>query len=525
MFLISVLFWLLTLLCSYNCQLDLTRACSLQVIVDKFLWDQALRETKAVSSGQQTEQFGTEKDNPDELRRVARYTLTSLANRLVGRANQVLDRQYFGGRKFKLVLQDVQIVDSLEECGDVCREDADLESLLNTFSYTPRDDYCLSYLLTYRSFTNGKLGLAFTASPYHGGVCDVFRRQKEELHGYEREVEKSLNTGVITLERNGRRVSDRVVDFTFAHEIGHSFGSPHDPQQPDGADECWGSVKHGQYIMHPSGSLASKRNNMVFSECSIKSIAEVLSSNTNTRNKTCWRIDTGHGTCGNSVVEEWEECDCGRDAAECARQCCVPPHGSGDVPGQRPCRLSRQAQCSPSEGLCCNSRCEYSDRDQLCAQATECTAAVHCTGKASYCPVPPSRSDGMKCAAGSKLCSNGQCAGSVCPSLGMLPCVPAVANAQTDCAPHCYTPTIPCNPVNYSYPDGTECRLGDLYGYCMGGACKLSHPKPHQSWIVGVATFIVFYFIFMVISIWIYCRYCRSSFSTLHSVKQSSDYS
>ena len=51
-----------------------------------------------------------------------------------------------------------------------------------------------------------------------GGLCDSFR----EVDGRN----KSLNTGVISFTHNGVSLPEEVTMFTFAHEIGHSLGSP-----------------------------------------------------------------------------------------------------------------------------------------------------------------------------------------------------------------------------------------------------------------------------------------------------------
>lgn len=476
-------------------QLHPARSCNLQIIVDKHLYDRYFSEVI--------------EENRDEKERIARYNIISLAGRLVNQANKVLDRQYIGKLKYKIILKNIKILSTEELCGDICSEVKDLESLLNIFSYSSRDGYCLSYLLTYRNFVNGQLGLAFTAGPSHGGVCETFRKQREDLYGYEDETMKSLNTGVITLQRSDRQVSELLAAATFAHEIGHSFGSSHDPK------ECQGNQEDGTYLMYESGSLGTKKNNMVLSSCSVKDMALNLNSLDLRDSGSCWTIDSGHGSCGNSIVEVWEECDCGDDPVECEKECCVPPN---DVLQRQPCKLVQGAACSPSEGLCCNSKCEFLTSEATCGAATECSKPANCTGNTPYCPLPDLFKDSTPCENGSKTCSNGQCTGSVCPSIGMLPCLPEDdSDPSTNCKPYCHSPTQQCSPAanNYSYHDGTECAVDSVYGYCTAGQCALYSSEPQSSWIVGVSIFIVFYMIFLALSIWIYCRYCRNNTKNL----------
>ena len=55
-----------------------------------------------------------------------------------------------------------------------------------------------------------------------GGICEKYKSFPEGG----KQVLKSLNTGIVTLVNYGDDVAPRVSQLTFAHEVGHNFGSP-----------------------------------------------------------------------------------------------------------------------------------------------------------------------------------------------------------------------------------------------------------------------------------------------------------
>ena len=55
-----------------------------------------------------------------------------------------------------------------------------------------------------------------------GGICEQFKAYQEHKNS----VRKSLNTGIVTLINYNSPVPPKVSTLTFAHEVGHNFGSP-----------------------------------------------------------------------------------------------------------------------------------------------------------------------------------------------------------------------------------------------------------------------------------------------------------
>ncbi|RWS31857.1 hypothetical protein B4U80_09883, partial [Leptotrombidium deliense] len=261
-----------------------------------------------------------------------------------------------------------------------------VEKFLELFSEEDYDAFCLAYMFTYRDFEGGTLGLAWTGDLKNaGGVC--------EKNGHYRGSLKSLNTGIITLLNYGKHVPPIVSHVTLAHEIGHNFGSPHDPEDDK---SCTPGGESGNYIMFARATSGDKLNNNKFSPCSLKSINAVL--NTKARSlKGCFQ-EPQDSICGNEVVEAGEECDCGWEE-DCTEPCCFPMRSNPPL-DEIPCRLRPNVVCSPSQGPCCTQDCRL---------------------KGPQCP--PSTNKPNKTICNDEfVCYMGECTGSICIAYGLESC-------------------------------------------------------------------------------------------------------
>ncbi|KAH7946411.1 hypothetical protein HPB49_024551 [Dermacentor silvarum] len=232
-----------------------------------------------------------------------------------------------------------------------------VEKFLELFSEEDYDAFCLAYMFTYRDFEGGTLGLAWTGDLKNAG-------------GHYRGSLKSLNTGIVTLLNYGKHVPPIVSHVTLAHEIGHNFGSPHDPKDDS---MCTPGGENGNYIMFAHATSGDKRNNNRFSPCSLKGINAVL--NSKARNTKGCFSEPQDSICGNEVVEAGEECDCGWED-DCLEPCCFPMR-SNPPRDEPPCKLRPNVVCSPSQGPCCTQDCVLKIGDK-CRDDNGCRSASYC---------------------------------------------------------------------------------------------------------------------------------------------------
>nr|XP_014697616.2 disintegrin and metalloproteinase domain-containing protein 20-like [Equus asinus] len=167
------------------------------------------------------------------------------------------------------------------------------------------------------------------------------------------------------------------------HEVGHTVGMKHD----DGTCTCGRS----RCIMN-----AGKGDTHRFSNCSYTWYSELM-----LRTKCMYippspeRIFT-MTRCGNSVVEEGEDCDCGS-------LMCIEDHCC-----QSNCTLIPEADCA--FGLCCQD-CKFMPSGTMCRKKeNECDLPEWCNGTSHQCPEDVYMQDGFLCKSGDycyeKRCNN-----------------------------------------------------------------------------------------------------------------------
>lgn len=358
-----------------------------------------------------------------------------------------------------------------------CNPNIDVSNFLNLNSLENHDEFCLAFVFTYRDFSGGTLGLAWVGSPSGaaGGVCERYKTIREQG----RTVQKSLNTGIVTLINYARRVPPRVSHLTFAHEVGHNFGSPH-----DSGSICAPGGDAGNYIMYPSATKGNLRNNELFSECSMDNITRVLNSVVNQINGkvNCFTASDA-AFCGNGITEKGEDCDCGyRD--DCTDQCCHPRDNLNPNDDKLRCKLKvngtgHKVQCSPTQGPCCSESCTFKPATNcsVCRPATECSEQEICDGVNATCPGITIKPDMTYCNGYSQVCIKGVCEGSLCKRIGYNSSNVKLYNSTWD---ECYISH------DGSLNDNQKLRLCYLACKNENDTCYVSDDKniPHEFKIV-----------------------------------------
>lgn len=390
------------------------KSCSLFIQTDPLLW-------RHVKEQEQTDS----KTQEEILSMIAQHV--KAVNRIYGDTEFAAGKYRHTGHTFQVnrikILNDSDC--NVKPKNPFCLSNIDVSNFLNLHSKTDHEHFCLAYVLTYRDFTGGTLGLAWVASASgaSGGICEKYKTYTENVNGIHHTAQRSLNTGIITFVNYNARVPPKVSQLTLAHEIGHNFGSPHDYPP-----ECRPGGGSGNYIMFASATSGDRDNNNKFSPCSVKNISAVLDAVVDERKHNCFKESNG-AFCGNKIVEEGEECDCGFDEAECAEQCCYPrtfgTSGESSKLNSQSCKLKGSAQCSPSIGPCCDQSCNFikERHRQLCKAEQDCTRKAYCNGSSALCPKADNMPDNTtECNEGTKVCQQGDCKGSICLKYGLEQC-------------------------------------------------------------------------------------------------------
>jgi len=201
------------------------------------------------------------------------------------------------------------------------------EDFLKRFSRYNFDGFCLGALFTSREFEDLVLGLAWrgsTISDGVGGACQSRVRIKSDVNAY------SFNSLFVSLKsQQDKRIPVKMGVLNLVHEILHAIGAKHDPD-PEERPDCTPLDKHfnGRFLMSKFSNDGHKLNHQIMSPCTKESVSQMVNDPSKLK---CLR-PVNVSVCGNGLVEEGEECDCGT-AFMCtaSRSCCTSPEGHGHI--------------------------------------------------------------------------------------------------------------------------------------------------------------------------------------------------
>ncbi|XP_063352406.1 disintegrin and metalloproteinase domain-containing protein 17 [Pelmatolapia mariae] len=330
----------------------------------------------------------------------------------------------------------------------------DVKKLLEHFSVDiagKASNVCLAHLFTYQDFDEGTLGLAYVApskADIAGGLCSKASPSTLNEQGV-----IYLNTGLTSTKNYGKTILTKEADLVTTHELGHNFGAEHDPDKPECAPR---EDQGGKYVMYPIAVSGDHVNNKMFSDCSKRSIMKRL----RLKAPSCFK-ERNINVCGNSRVEQGEECDPGLLHIN-SDPCCTPN-----------CRLKADAQCSDRNSACCRE-CRFEAKGAVCQEPIDATCKGHsyCTGNGSECPPPENAPDKTACL-DSGECLNGECIPFCQAVLKLQPC--ACNETNTSCKVCCRSSGGVCTPyqdISGSFlflRKGKPCTVGfcDGAGKCM----------------------------------------------------------
>ncbi|XP_047436035.1 disintegrin and metalloproteinase domain-containing protein 10 [Mugil cephalus] len=335
---------------------------------------------------------------------------------------------FMGIRNISFMVKRIRInttADTLDKTNPFRFSNIGVEKFLELNSEQNHDDYCLAYVFTDRDFDDGVLGLAWVGAPSgsSGGICE---KNKQYSDG----KRKSLNTGIITVQNYASHVPPKVSHITFAHEVGHNFGSPHDSgiECTPGESKTQDKKEQGNYIMYARATSGDKLNNNKFSICSIRNISAVLMK----KRDDCF-VESGQPICGNGLVEEGEQCDCGY-SDQCKDPCC---YSANEEEGKK-CKLRPGKICSPSQGPCCTPECSFRVDTASCRPESECAQEGRCNGATALCPTSAPKANFTTCHSETQVCINGACSGSICEKYNLEVCTCASENDKNEAAELCH---------------------------------------------------------------------------------------
>uniref|UniRef100_A0A803TDA0 Uncharacterized protein n=1 Tax=Anolis carolinensis TaxID=28377 RepID=A0A803TDA0_ANOCA len=270
------------------------------------------------------------------------------------------------------------------------------------FSYSKQGELQVDYPFIrrncfYQGYIEGKPSSLVTVSTCSGGFRGLFQLENKtyEIEPVqasptfqhivyrleEKEIDSNVKCGLTEEEQNRQMAIFSEYSMVFAHELGHNLGMRHDGRQCD----CDRSVCIMTEVL---------TNGYRFSNCSQNDYYNMM-------NQHCLFFppdpDKAYRRryCGNKIVEDGEQCDCGTKQ-QCQTDLCCQPD----------CKLRKDVICA--FGDCCVN-CNYIPAQVPCRKnVSVCDLPEYCNGSSQWCPADVYVQDGAPCGEGLH-CYHGRC--------------------------------------------------------------------------------------------------------------------
>ena len=167
-------------------------------------------------------------------------------------------------------------------------------------------------------------------------------------------------------------------------------------------------------------------------------------------------------TCGNGILEEGEDCDCGTEEECKGNPCC-----------SFGCKLREGAKCSDGNEPCCK-KCQYrklEDNFKCFTSKSQCQKDSICDGNSGKCPPIGKATNGIKCELDGGTCASGICTSRdlQCIKVGKrLGITKSCKKMRNTCRLTCDS-SGECVTMDAYFMDGTPCGSR---GTCSAGQCS-----------------------------------------------------
>eukprot|EP01130_Rhizamoeba_saxonica_P010212 TRINITY_DN4183_c0_g3_i2.p1 TRINITY_DN4183_c0_g3~~TRINITY_DN4183_c0_g3_i2.p1 ORF type:complete len:638 (-),score=125.70 TRINITY_DN4183_c0_g3_i2:53-1771(-) len=251
---------------------------------------------------------------------------------------------------------------------------------------------------------------------------------------------------------------------TMTHEIGHSLSLGHDGTSNSCSDD--------EYVM---AAYAAPEPQTFFSSCSIEELNSYMHVKIQDPSYCLNDVPSLSPSCGDGVVSDGEDCDCGHDNCTEVDPCC-----DGST-----CKLVADAECSAFQRCCDADTCSIKSEGTVCREAFgDCDYQDTCDGIVADC-FNDIKDDGVTCP-DSGSCYQGYCVSfaSQCSIFDDFyaggPFLPCEDTDVEECGRIlCRGNNGNANICNYfndadsneiQFADGTPCETGKI---CVNATCTI----------------------------------------------------